>query len=574
MERLFLAGGPICDPGPRHAIFGKAIAAGDGRATALLPNPFAKSSRLLPRAALLVLSCGAIDRIGRVGLRRSGDNKRSGGRRGAMTAIQFDEEAPRWRRREHGARRANAGAAPGLLRLWHGRSVRWQVLATFVLINILAVAATSVIIIFNAKRATEVEIAASIGVAERVVRASIDDLNRAMPDGMLLEDLLRRIGPMRHVRLLVSTATGRPVWLAHSARDATSGKDGEAPAWFAALIHVDHLSRDVPVVSQGQRIGTVLVLGDPRDEIAEVWSDMSGLAILAGMVDLSVILVLYFAFGRVLTPLSALSNGLRQLEQGHFRHRLDEPATQELADLVRRFNALATSLGLARAENISLHRRLFTAEDDERRLIARELHDELGPCLFGLKANMGSLERLADDLPPEKAGRMRGKLAILVGIVDRVQAANRQLLRRLRPAALGEIALADALAALASEFTQHDGAPEITLHTSGLAESYGERIDLTIYRCLQEGLTNALRHARAEHVTATIEASSPPAEDDGGHRLHFALQDDGCGIAADARLGMGLTGMKERVEALGGTFAIATLPSGGTRLSIALASEQ
>jgi two-component system sensor histidine kinase UhpB len=143
------------------------------------------------------------------------------------------------------------------------------------------------------------------------------------------------------------------------------------------MVRADNLSREVPVLSAGRRIGTVWVIGEPRDEIAEVWSDMSDLAVIAALVDISVILVLYFAFGRVLTPLSALSEGLRQLEHGRFGHRLIEPKAYELADLSRRFNALAGSLGLARTENITLNRCLVTAQEDERRLIAKELHDEL-----------------------------------------------------------------------------------------------------------------------------------------------------------------------------------------------------
>lgn len=493
-----------------------------------------------------------------------------------MSAIQFHDEAQSWRRSLLASQRSIAGAAGLLTRLahllWHGRSVRSQVLATFLVINIIAAGATAAIVIFNAKRATEVEIAASVATAERLVRASVDDLGHTIPGGLMLEDLLTRIGPMRHVRLLISTPNGKPVWLARLTSDGGDGKDHAAPRWFAAMINVDDLRREVPVVSSGVRIGTILVLGDPRDEIAEVWADMSSLGAMGLAVDLGVILILYFAFGRVLTPLSALSDGLRQLEEGRFRHRLPVPKTKELAGLAHRFNALAGSLGLARTENLELHRRLIEAQDDERRLIARELHDELGPCLFGLKANLGSLDRIAGALPPNEAARARERTAILAEIADRLQTVNRRLLQRLRPMALGAIPLVDAISALIPEFAQHENAPHFRFHPAHLAESYGDCVDLTVYRCLQEGLTNVVRHARAQVVDIRIEETPYTffGEGEPVRSLQIAIRDDGSGISPDVRLGMGLTGMKERVEALGGRFSISALASGGTRLEVFL----
>ncbi|WP_170937046.1 MULTISPECIES: ATP-binding protein [Rhodomicrobium] len=481
-----------------------------------------------------------------------------------MPAIHQPYAARAWHGHRAG-RGAIAWAGAALPSLWRGRSLRWQVLATFILINLIAALATASLVLFNAKRATEAEIAASVAMAERFVRTSIDSLDRAMPGGLWLEDLPGRIGPMRHVRLLISTVGGKAIWQEHSSGGGARPHEAAAPRWFASMVHVDDLSREIPVISGGRRLGTVLVTGEPEDEIAEVWSDMADLAAVGLLVDLSVILVLYFAFGRVLTPLSALSAGLRQLEQGHFRHRLLEPKARELADLACRFNALAGSLGTAQAENIRLNHRLLTAQEDERRLIAHELHDELGPCLFGLRANMAVLNRLASDLPEEKAGRVRSRVQILSEIAGRVQTVNRRLLQRLRPIALGDVPLADLLAALVSEFEKHDDAPDIAFRPVQLADSYGDCVDLTLYRCLQEGLTNIVRHAQAKSVELRIE--------DGLGAVRLSLRDDGLGMAAGTPLGMGLSGMKERVHALGGSVSISAWATGGTCLEITLPAE-
>lgn len=452
--------------------------------------------------------------------------------------------------------------------LWARQPLRQRVLAAFLLINLAAAAVTAAVVIYNAKRATEVEVAASMAVAERFVRASIDDLGRNIPGGLMLEDVVGHVGPLRHVKLVITTVAGRPIWQERPRTGDEAHKGDRAPAWFISLLRIEPPSREVPVSSGGRKVGTVLILGDPEDEIAEVWGDMSSLAVLAGAVNLAVILLLHFAFGRLLTPLTALSEGLRHLEQGHFTHRLAVPGSPELADLSRRFNALAVSLALAREENLRLHRCLLTAQEDERRLIAKELHDEMGPCVFGLRANMASLDRLAAKAACEEAPRLRQRVGVLSGIADRIAGANRRVLERLRPVALGEVALADLLAGLVQEFAEHDGAPAINFAPARLDWSYGDCADLTVYRCLQEGLTNVIRHAGARRIDLRLEELQPAAAAP-AKALRLVVRDDGNGIPPGTPFGIGLTGMKERVQALGGRFSIAGGP-GGTRLEVVI----
>ncbi len=175
---------------------------------------------------------------------------------------------------------------------------------------------------------------------------------------------------------------------------------------------------------------------------------------------------------------------------------------------------------------------------------------------------MAVLTRLASDLPEDSAGRVRSRVQILTEIAGRVQTLNRRLLERLRPIALGDIPLAELLAALVTEFEKHDGAPDIAFEPVHLANSYGDCVDLTLYRCLQEGLTNIVRHAQARSVALRIEG--------GPGTVRLTLRDDGVGLAPGRAVGMGLTGIKERVHALGGSVSITAAAAGGTCLDIVL----
>ncbi|WP_051341102.1 sensor histidine kinase [Azospirillum halopraeferens] len=465
----------------------------------------------------------------------------------------------------------DGGAKPGpgarLSRLWHQRSMRAQILATFVLINVVACITASVLVVYNARRAALIEIDASIEMAERFVRATIERLEKANPGGVRPDELPLHISHQRHVRILITAADGQPIWLADDA--AAVPEEDAAPRWFADLVGagVEDLARTVPVRSAGRTIATVTVAGEAADEIAEVWQDMSDLGLLALLVNLAVIAVLHVALGRLLHPLGGLAAGFRELEQGRFRHRLERPETRELADLVDRFNALARSLAGARADNARLSRRLVAVQDDERRRIAAELHDELGPCLFGLKANVASLSRLAGKLPDEIGGPLRERADTLMEIGERIQTANRRLLTTVRPMALGHVPLAEALVGLIAEFERH--APDCAFRFDGgaIAASYGDSVDLTIYRCIQEGVTNAVRHAGARRIAVTVRQTGTP-ETEGPGAVRLTVEDDGRGPPPDGAAGLGLTAMRERVLALGGTVSLTARPDGGTRLLV------
>ena len=149
----------------------------------------------------------------------------------------------------------------------------------------------------------------------------------------------------------------------------------------------------------------------------------------------------------------------------------------------------------------------------------------------------------------------------MLGIIDHLQATNRNLLNRLRPMALGDIPLTELLSELARERAREHTGMHIRFVPGPAEATYGEPVDLTIYRCAQEALTNAIRHANATSIAITLH------EADG--ILNLRIEDDGRGIGI-ARKGRGLTGMQERVHGLGGRCVVEDAPDGGTRVSIGL----
>src|SRR5262245_31765112 len=411
--------------------------------------------------------------------------------------------------------------------LWHGRSVRAQLLIVFVVIDVIAGLVAGAVTILQARASTRVEIAASMELAELLVREAVALMQQEVPAEKFLADLSSQLRLVRHVRIVVKDAAGFPLSTGSSVSASDITLNDGAPAWFAALIAAPSASRDVPVIINATRVGSVEIVAEPRAEIAEVWGNTLALGTVALTVNIAVIGILYFLFGRVLDPLSGVVRGLADLEQRNYLARLPRPQAQELAAITDRFNALAQALDSVRAENEKLSHRLITAQDDERRRTALELHDEVGPNLFGLKANAASIATAAATLDDQAAGKMTERVHDMLAIIERLQTINRSMLNRLRPMALGHVPLRDILCELVHDRARQHPQIEFSVSAGNILRSYGDSVDLTIYRCAQESLTNVIRHARAKHVAVEVDEaiSEENTSTNGASQLALTVRD-------------------------------------------------
>jgi two-component system sensor histidine kinase UhpB len=466
--------------------------------------------------------------------------------------------------------------------LWHRRSIRGQLLIVFALIEFFAALVAGGVIVLKARTATQVEVAASMELAELLVSEAVNLMQQEVPAERFLEDLASQLRIVRHVRIGATYASGKSVVVRPVARPTPATGDdpasllarlasslwAPAPGWFAALIAPPVETRNVPVIANRVSIGSVQIVSEPSDEIGEVWENTVALAGVTVAVNLCVIAILYVLFGGVLRPLHGLARGLGELERRHYQFRLERPRPRELAIIAEQFNALAEALETSRAENLRLGMSLINAQDDERRRTALDLHDEVGPSLFALKANATSIATAADALTD--AGDVKERARELLAIIDQLQATNRSILNRLRPMALGLVPLDDLLSELVRD--RERAHPEIAFSFAGhyLERSYGDLIDLTIYRCLQESLTNAIRHAKPRHVAVAISATPDTRTTDEGlaSELKLTVRDDGRGVDPRRPKGFGTTGMQERVETLGGCYLLESESGRGTCVRI------
>jgi two-component system sensor histidine kinase UhpB len=214
------------------------------------------------------------------------------------------------------------------------------------------------------------------------------------------------------------------------------------------------------------------------------------------------------------------------------------------------------------AENHDLAKNMLTVQETERRELSRELHDELAPCLFGIRVDLADIERIASE---HLLVEVQQKVTSVKTITTHVQSLVRKMLSRLRPMTLDDLGLSDALLDMLRSW--RDRQPEIDWEWDfvGDFQDLPDTVQVTIYRIVQECTTNCVRHAQASHVRVEMKRDA--------HTLKVTVTDNGIGLKADAVRGFGLIGMRERVSALGGRIAFDTEEGHGLQVRVLIPLE-
>jgi two-component system, NarL family, sensor histidine kinase UhpB len=261
---------------------------------------------------------------------------------------------------------------------------------------------------------------------------------------------------------------------------------------------------------------------------------------------------------RVLSPLFRLTEVMSSIDPNRPGRRLSgiDPRSAEGQALAHAFNAMLDRLESARREAA---RTALAAQEAERLRIAQELHDEIGQTLTAVTIQA---ERAADGDPELASQALRRVADAVRESLDEV----RRIARELRPEALDDLGLVNALIALCSRLDAQDG-PRVRRELQGKLPALSPDVELVVYRVAQEGLTNALRHADARSATVSLKADA--------ETLTLRVVDDGQGMPAQLPDGTaGIAGMRERALLVGGRLSIQSRPDQGTEVRLTIPVDQ
>jgi two-component system, NarL family, sensor histidine kinase UhpB len=446
--------------------------------------------------------------------------------------------------------------------MWQKLSLRARLNMLLALVLMLGLAINIGRLVLEAGPRVQAEDQSVIRLAREFMETLVVGLNETPDPDARLKQIVQDLSRLRHVSITLQDDDAADARPAATDRSGDGGDPSSVPAWFVALVHPEKTAVNVPISVHGKP-RSLVITSHPDDEMAEIWDGIVTQLQVGSAIAAALFLMTMMVVSRALAPLQAISQAMMNIEAGSYDTRVQPGGSPELAAICAKLNHLAAALGEAVEEKRRLAESAVSLQDVERKEIARELHDEFGPYLFALRAHASSLMRIADHREPD-ADALRKHGGAILEQVNALQQFNRRVLEKLRPVGLAELGLREALGALLRLWGEsHPGVVIETTVSPSLGE-IGETADLTIYRIVQEALTNVFRHASATSVNVTIEPATrlSGSKRDGRGSALVRVRDNGSGLRPDHRLGLGLIGMRERVLALGGTLTVASSDSG------------
>jgi two-component system sensor histidine kinase UhpB len=341
----------------------------------------------------------------------------------------------------------------------------------------------------------------------------------------------------------------------------------QAPNWFVnfmGLISEPWQLQRLPVEILGQPKGAIVITPDPSYEFGEIWNQLAGIFYLAGaFFILTNILVAWIVF-RALSPVEFILKALTELESGNLKVKMPNLKTSELSAISSKFNGMVKTLRASIEQNHQLSQKLIRIQEEERKSLARDLHDEFGQSLTAIHADAAVLKGLANKDYP----KIKPSVNAISDLSKHLMNLVGGMLSRLKLGVLQELGLEEGLKDLLNTWQLRH--PKIKLYFQvnlTALPKINETISITSYRIIQECLTNISRHAKAKHVAIEIQVLKKNLS---SKMIDIHVKDDGIGLSKSHRDGFGLSGMRERIHEVSGNIKIMSEVNQGVSLHIQL----
>ena len=367
----------------------------------------------------------------------------------------------------------------------------------------------------------------------------------------VMRRFLRHLGHVRGNEITLYSLNGAQIFKSPPSKYRANVNP---PDWFYNM-----LDPHEKAVTRLVRFGKLIVEPNPSGAIRESWAKMRYLFFVGLAFFVLLNGIVYWMLGRWLQPLQPMIKAINKMEQGDLTTRLPEFDLPEFEKIGHSLNRMAESLAAEREleENRQLTSLIQSHIEDERRSLARELHDELGQYVTAIKTFAVTIANKTEaNSPKVNLPEISGYAQTIVAAANHIYDGMHNIIRQLRPGSLDNLGLAETLKDAVNNLQKQQPNIHISLQLAGKLDGLGESLNINIYRIVQESMNNAIKHAAAKNIEISLSTTYTGA-------LQLTIKDDGRGMNihdVDQTNHFGLLGMRERVQSFGGSFNIDSEP--------------
>jgi two-component system sensor histidine kinase UhpB len=375
----------------------------------------------------------------------------------------------------------------------------------------------------------------------------------------VLNSFLRSLGYVRSSEIILYDIRGNVLYESPPSRYRS---EIHPPVWFVKLV-----DPKPEVVQRQVRYGLLIVKSNAAGSIREAWRGVSQLMWIGFGFFIVLNIMVYWLLSHSLKPVNDILAAINRMEQGDLKVRLQPIQLPEFDRIGHSLNRMAESLEAERQleENRQLTQLIQTHIEDERRSLARELHDELGQYVTAIKTFAVGIVNKTESKMPDVASNAQ----TIVAAANHIYDGMHNIIRHLRPGSLDNLGLSETLRDAVNQWQTTNPDVTFNLNLSGGLDALGESLNINFYRIIQESVTNALRHAKATRLDINL------IQAENGD-LVLSIKDNGVGMATlnvDQTQHFGLLGMRERTQALHGKFNVDSALGKGTSITVSIPRE-
>ena len=393
-------------------------------------------------------------------------------------------------------------------------------------------------VVFTSKNAVRSEIESSVRLAQFSIQSGV----QKNPELYLFQDNLLGLKDLETIRHLTIQLLDKNKNIIDE--NFVNKESNLSPVWFQNILDLyskDLNPQEIPLRQYGELMGSVLITPNPIYEYDEIWQQFKNGLLIAAIFFVFVNIAIYFLFEKLISPIENLISSFHNLEQGHYKKNNESFGISELDILRVKLNQLIGKLKKNDDKIHQLNQKLISIQEQEKKEISRDLHDEIGQSLAAIQVQAAAIKTM------QKSKNSVNQAETIIQTTKDLMGQTRNLIKRLSLTIIDDLGLEDSLIDLYGSWMKKSGYKNAhCLISLPNHKQFSNLHKETIFRLTQEALTNINKHARPKRIDISIQENNKS--------IHMEFINDGIVRNNKKTIGIGLLGMAERVANLSGTM--------------------